>query len=91
MLQRPKYVLVRPWRQLEELESTIRQVAWNTYVTIRQHEHLITKQNGVDVLILHIKVYKIKRFVWQRIKYCVSEARGVGIFIINTTCHTVHV
>ena len=48
----------------------IQQVAWNTYyVTLHQHEYLITQQNGIDILILCIKVYRITRFDWQRPKY----------------------
>ena len=71
--QRPNNIMC--WRGQQRYR--IRQVAWNTYVTLHQHEHLITQQNGVDILILHIKVYRITGFDWQGPKYVLVRPEGV--------------
>ena len=87
--QRPNNIMC--WRGQQRYR--IRQVAWNTYVTFHQHEHLITQQNGVDILILHIKAYRITRFDWQRPKYVLVRPEGVlefNILIINTLQSYVH-
>ena len=35
------------------------------YVAPHRHEHLISHQNGLDILILHLKQYMITRSDWQ--------------------------
>ena len=36
------------------------------YVTPHRHEHLISHQNGLDILILNLKQYMITRSDWRQ-------------------------